>query len=257
MNHLDFLFFSKRKQDQYIPLHIHKCYELVYYFSTGETKIGSTHYSFKPNTFALISPHVEHDERQNTDADVLYIGFYCDNKSIEGLNGVFEDKSETIYQHILRMKHEFLQQRDFFSEMLDLLVGELAIQLHRVIGNETIQKPNGDRMHYILKYMDEHFRQKIAVESLAKMAGYSYDRFRHLFKERYGVAPLQYLYTNRIEYAKSCLIKNRKMLISEVAFNSGFVNDSQFCSMFKRETGMTPSKYRENIISGDHSTMQN
>lgn len=249
MEHLDFLFFSKRNQNQYIPLHIHQCYELVYYFGTGETKIGSTKYSFKPNTFALISPHVEHDERQDTNADVLYIGFHCDNKNIKGLNGIFEDdKNQTIYNHILRMKQEFLQQKDFFSEMLNLLVGELAIHLHRLIGNKKFQKQHEDRMHYVLKYMDEHFRQKIAVESLAKMAGYSYDRFRHLFKEKHGVAPLQYLYTNRIEYAKSCLLKNRQMLISEIALNSGFVNDAQFCSMFKRATGMTPKKYREQII---------
>ncbi|GIP00795.1 hypothetical protein J14TS5_58800 [Paenibacillus lautus] len=248
MNHLDFLFFSKRNQDQYIPLHIHQCYELVYYFGTGETTIGSTTYSFKPSTFALISPHVEHDERQDTEADVLYIGFFCDNKSIEGLNGIFEDhKNQIIYQHILRMKHEFLQQQDLFSKMLDLLVEELAIHLERLIGSKKSQKPMEDRLHYILRYMDEHFRQKITVESLANMAGYSYDRFRHLFKEKYGIAPLQYLYTNRIEYAKTCLLKNRKALISEIALDSGFVNDAQFCSMFKRATGMTPTKYREQV----------
>ncbi|WP_339273749.1 helix-turn-helix domain-containing protein [Paenibacillus sp. FSL W8-0187] len=53
--------------------------------------------------------------------------------------------------------------------------------------------------------------------------------------------------SNRIEYAKTCLLKNRKALISEIALDSGFVNDAQFCSMFKRATGMTPTKYREQV----------
>lgn len=250
MNQLDFLFFSKRNQNQYIPLHIHQCYELVYYFGTGETTIGSTKFFFKPNTFALISPHVEHDEKQDSEADVLYIGFYCVNEGIEGLNGIFEDdNNQTIYEHIHRMKHEFLHQQDLFSEMLNLLVGELSIHLQRLIGKKNFQKPVEDRMHYVLRYMDENFHQKITIESLAKIAGYSYDRFRHLFKEKHGVAPLQYLYMKRMEYAKTCLLKDRKMLISDIAQSSGFVSDAQFCSMFKRATRMTPKQYREQTIS--------
>ncbi|MGC5775735.1 AraC family transcriptional regulator [Paenibacillus pabuli] len=249
MDQLDFLFFAKRNQNQYIPVHIHQCYELVYYFGTGETRIGSGKYVFKPNTFALISPHVEHDERQDTEADVLYIGFYCANEGINELNGVFEDDpNQTIYQQILRMKHEFLHQQNHFSEMLNLLVGELSIYLQRLIGKKNDQKPVEDRMHYVLRYMDENFHQKITIESLAKIAGYSYDRFRHLFKEKHGVAPLQYLYTKRIEHAKTSLLKDRKMLISEIAQNSGFVSDAQFCSMFKRSTRLTPKQYREQTI---------
>ena len=62
MSELDFLFFSKRAQGQYIPTHIHECYELVYYYASGKTKINSTDYTFSKDTFALISPNVEHDE---------------------------------------------------------------------------------------------------------------------------------------------------------------------------------------------------
>ncbi|RFA33042.1 hypothetical protein CAI16_16125 [Virgibacillus dokdonensis] len=49
----------------------------------------------------------------------------------------------------------------------------------------------------------------------------------------------------RMEFAKACLIHDPSKLISDIALEAGFSNDSQFCSMFKRETGMTPKMYRE------------
>jgi AraC-like DNA-binding protein len=91
--------------------------------------------------------------------------------------------------------------------------------------------------------MDEHYRQKLSIGSLAEMSGYSYDRFRHLFKERYGSSPLRYLLLKRLDYAKS-LLKHTQMHISEVSAASGFVNDAQFCNMFKREIGVTPRAFR-------------
>lgn len=245
MNQLDFLFYSKRAQGQYIPPHIHECYELVYYYANGKTKIESTEYNFSKDTFALISPNVEHDELHLVDADVLFIGFHCDYTGIANLNGIFEDDKDRTIQHIVhRMKNEFMHRQDDFAEMLNLLVGELAIHLQRLIGTKKFQNQAEDQMQYVRNYMDEYFRQKLSIETLANIAGYSYDRFRHLFKEKYGVAPLQYLYEKRLDYAKSCLLNKPLMLVSEIALDAGFVNDSQFCSMFKRETGLTPRMFR-------------
>ncbi len=245
MNQLDFLFFFKRAQGQYIPPHTHECYELVYYNANGKTKINSIDYTFSKNTFALISPNVEHDELHLTEADVLFFGFHSSYSGIANLNGIFEDDKDRTIQHIVhRMKNEFMQRQDNFAEMLNLLVGELAIHLQRLIGTKYAQKQTEDRIQYVRNYMDEYFRQKLTNKLLADMAGYSYDRFRHLFKEKYDVAPLQYLYEKRLEYAKDCLLSRPQMLVSEIALDAGFVNDSQFCSMFKREVGMTPKRYR-------------
>ncbi|WP_106767670.1 AraC family transcriptional regulator [Paenibacillus faecalis] len=245
MNQLDFLFFSKRSQGQYIPPHTHDCYELVYYYANGKTTVDSIEYIFSKDQFALISPDVEHDEIHHTDADVLFIGFHCDYPGIANLNGIFDDNTDRTIQHIVhRMKDEFMQRQDHFAEMLNLLVGELAIHLQRLIGTKKAPYQTEDRMQYVRNYMDEYFRQKLSIETLADIAGYSYDRFRHLFKEKYGIAPLQYLYQKRLNYAKDCLLNEPLMLVSDIALESGFVNDSQFSSMFKREIGMTPRMFR-------------
>ena len=93
--------------------------------------------------------------------------------------------------------------------------------------------------------MDEHYLQRLTIASLAELSGYSYDRFRHVFKERYALSPLRYLLLKRLDYAKS-LLRHTQLPISEIASVSGFVNDAQFCNMFKREVGLTPRKFRTN-----------
>ena len=150
--------------------HIHECYELVYYYASGKTKINSTDYTFSKDTFALISPNVEHDELHLTDANVLFIGFHCDYTGIANLNGIFEDDKDRTIKHIVhRMKDEFMQRQDGFSEMLNLLVGELAIHLQRLIGTKN-QKQAEDRMQYVRNYMDEYFHQKLSIALLADIA---------------------------------------------------------------------------------------
>lgn len=252
MNHMDFLFFSRRRDQHYIPPHFHECYELVYYYGKGHTKIGKTSYTFRKNTFALVTPFTEHDELHLNEADVLFVGFNSEREGLSHLNGLFEDDQDgTIESILLRMKTEFVQQKEDFSDMLNLLVGELSIHLLRLIGTRRAPKQQTDRMHYVMNYMDEHFRQKISIQTLADLAGYSYGRFRHLFKEKYSVAPLQYLYMKRLNYARSSLLLHPEKLVSEIALDAGFVNDAQFCSMFKRENGMSPKQYRISKLRKD------
>ncbi|MDQ6418791.1 AraC family transcriptional regulator [Paenibacillus sp. LHD-117] len=245
MNKLDFLFFSKRREEHYIPPHFHECYELVYYYGNGKTRIGKASHDFRKHSFALVTPYTEHDELHTAAADVLFVGFYCERDGLAHLAGLYDDdENQAIESILLRMKEEFVRQRDDFAEMLNLFVGELSIQLGRLIGDKKAPKQTDDRMQYVLNYMDEHFRQKISVQTLADLAGYSYGRFRHLFKEKFDIAPLQYLYEKRLNYARSSLLLHPEKQVSEIALDAGFVNDAQFCSMFKRETGMTPKGYR-------------
>lgn len=245
MNRLDFLFFSERGDRKYIPRHVHECYEMVYYFGgQGESKIGDKNYSFENRSFAVISPHVAHDERHITGGEVLFIGFHSTHQALKDINGIFKDGSQQNIQRImLQMKEEFVEQQYGYTDILDLLVGELIIHLERIIGPKRHAKHTDNPFQYVLNYMDEHYRQKISIELLAQMSGYSYDRFRHLFKEKYSMAPLQYLFQRRFDFAKSQLLETTKP-VSEIALNAGFVNDAQFCSMFKRETGMTPRAFR-------------
>jgi len=245
LNSLDFLFYSKRKTNKYIPLHEHDCYELVYYFGgSGESRIGSKMFAFGDNRFAVISPGTIHDERHESEGDVLFIGFHSDSEGLRNIDAVLQDDEGRIRPLILRMNEEFAAKRPSYTEMLNFMTGELVIQIERLTATKKSEESSLSQLQYVRNYLDEHYRQKISVESLAKMSGYSYDRFRHLFKEKYGIAPLQYIFKKRLEYAKLMLYETNEQ-VSEIALTSGFSSEAQFCSMFKRETGTTAKAFRQ------------
>ncbi|GLX70413.1 helix-turn-helix transcriptional regulator [Paenibacillus glycanilyticus] len=246
MNLLDFLFYSKREKSRYIPPHSHECYELVYYFGgSGETRIGSKFYTFGGDMLAVIAPRTEHDERHDSEGDVLFIGFHSDQDILGHINTIIKDQENSgIKPLILRMNEEFSGKKQGYSEMLNLMIGELVILISRLTESRKSEQLQDNPLQYVRNYMEEHFRQKITVEELAVMSGYSYDRFRHLFKEEYGVPPLQYLFNKRMNYAKLMLYETNDQ-ISQIAHSCGFSSEVQFCSMFKRETGMTAKAFRQ------------
>ncbi|MFD0618197.1 helix-turn-helix domain-containing protein [Paenibacillus sp. GCM10027629] len=239
------MFYSTRESKRYIPLHRHDCYEFVYYFGgSGESRIGSKRFTFSDNRFAVISPGTLHDERHDSEGDVLFIGFHSDNEALRKLDGIFEDHGSRMKELILRMNEEFMEKQPSYDEMLNIMTGELIILIERLTTIKKIEEASINQMQYVRNYLDEFYREKISIRSLAKMSGYSYDRFRHLFKEKYGMAPLQYIFKKRIEYAKLMLYETNEQ-ISEIALTSGFSSEAQFCSMFKRETGTTATAFRQ------------
>ncbi|WP_151737121.1 AraC family transcriptional regulator ['Paenibacillus yunnanensis' Narsing Rao et al. 2020] len=236
---------AAHEANTHIPRHQHECFELVYYMEgLGTCGIGPRSFHFRPGSFALIPPNYKHDENHQPVSEVLFVGFHCGNARINSLSGVYEDdKDQTVLHTLLRMHEEFKRKRDGFTELLNLQMSEITVYLQRLLGASGYQSPAEDQVQYVLNYMDEHYRHKLSVQSLADMSGYSYDRFRHLFKERFGHSPHRYLLLKRLNYAKS-LLMHTQMPVAEISAAAGFVNDAQFCNIFKREIGLSPRNFR-------------
>lgn len=96
----------------------------------------------------------------------------------------------------------------------------------------------------IISYINEHFTEDISVGELARRAGLSQYHFIRTFKKETGFTPHEYIINIRILTAKY-LLKNTKLAVKDICFNTGFSCESVFCSSFKRHQGMTPAQYRE------------
>lgn len=95
----------------------------------------------------------------------------------------------------------------------------------------------------IITYINEHFKENITTKELAGHAGLSQYHFIRTFKKETGFTPHAYLLNTLIATAKY-LLKNTDMLVKDICFDTGFSNESVFCSAFKRHQGMTPAQYR-------------
>ena len=74
----------------------------------------------------------------------------------------------------------------------------------------------------------------------------SYASFYSSFKRTYKVPFKDYLLDIRIDYACK-LLANEALNISEVAFNCGFENLSNFNRQFKRIKNLTPSMFQKQL----------
>ena len=96
-------------------------------------------------------------------------------------------------------------------------------------------------------YIDENFNlPEFSISQLAERIEMSEVYLRKLFRAQYGISPSKYLISVRIKNAKK-LMKYPFLTLEECALQSGFSSLQYFCRLFKKETGISPGKYRKEL----------
>ena len=97
--------------------------------------------------------------------------------------------------------------------------------------------------------LHEHFRVEVGLESLAELTGLSRGYLLRTFRDEVGVTPHVYQSVLRIDHAKGSLASG--IAISQVAFETGFVDQSHLNRVFKKYVQTTPGRFqRDSLGSG-------
>jgi AraC family transcriptional regulator len=102
--------------------------------------------------------------------------------------------------------------------------------------------------------IDAHSHEPIDLESTAKDAGLSPFHFLRLFARVLGVTPHQYLIRSRLRHAARLLADDARS-ITDIAFDVGFGDLSNFVRTFHRAAGVSPRGYRR-ATKGDRKFFQ-
>jgi AraC-like DNA-binding protein len=92
-------------------------------------------------------------------------------------------------------------------------------------------------------FIDNHFHDEINLRNVADEACFSKFHFIRLFKIIYRSTPHQYLKQVRIENAKLFLQKG--VSVTDTCFQVGFDSVTSFAALFKNQTNLSPSIYRQ------------
>jgi len=95
------------------------------------------------------------------------------------------------------------------------------------------------------EYIETHYQEKFNVEKTARFVGLSVSQFRRIFKEVASETPLEFYQKIKIEKLQENLLDGN--LSIEQAFNACGLNshDKTFRTLFKEQTGLSPSEYRQ------------
>lgn len=110
-------------------------------------------------------------------------------------------------------------------------------------------KPRSEHTSYqskkILLYIDENYMNHITLEEVSRELGYSKEHFCRFFKKNFHTSFFTYLNQMRIKKAEY-LLSHSQLKVIDIAMETGFEDANYFTTIFKRETGVTPTQYRKN-----------
>lgn len=266
--------FRRPKVGQVAP-HIHDCIELVY-ISSGEgmqmvngksrqvTKgellfynIGELH-CLNSNTEVdavniQIYPEMLDGSlvASNNAIDLLTLGWFCEfSRIIEGFppKVSFTGKDLLEIEFIItRMKDEYDQKKTGYLSVIYGYLNVLFAKLFRQIYAETkldVRENVGQITPDVLSYIEKNYNNRITIQELARRNFYNPSYFVQIFKECFGMTPLQYINHKRINKAME-LLEDTDMPVEEVMHSVGFSDKKHFYSIFKQNAGVTPATYRE------------
>ena len=166
------------------------------------------------------------------------------NKSSNGLQ--FRVDTTSVQSRMVAL----LQERDGYSRIIQLL--DLLQQLATSSRSTMLQKKNEfeslslsdkDRVHKVIAYIVDHFQQDISLDAAAAVANMSTTAFCKYFKRITRKTFIEVVNDYRIDSAIKELVSTDKS-ISQVCFDSGFNDVSNFHRTFKAKVNISPLQYR-------------
>ncbi len=171
------------------------------------------------------------------------------------LNALFYPREpESSVEHLRAIQREVLQRGDFWEDQASvrlrlLLVDAARNTLPRAPGGRALRRMETlASFRRIRQRVHEQLDRRWTIAELARLARLSPSRFAALYKECFGVAPIDDLLDARIAHARE-LLTNSTLPVKQVAAMSGFENIYYFSRAFRRRVGCPPSKYYERNVA--------
>ena len=237
--------------------HIHNHTELFFIVSgKGQFLIQDQVIPVDINNLVIINPNIPHTETSLNAQPLEYI--------VLGIGGIELATGAGTSDHFCVLDHfESLEipscLRNILREMElkkpgyeDICQAYMEILIIRLMRNTTLtaqaepQVIAGNRQCAAIKrYIDLHFKESLTLEQLSEEAHMSKYYLSHAFKREYGISPINYIISRRIDESKY-LLAETDLSISQIAQLLGFSSLSYFSQVFRKVHGSSPAEFRQN-----------
>lgn len=145
--------------------------------------------------------------------------------------------------HLMIMEEEKnLKKEELFLFIIEQLIREYS----NPVSEMTIQEASAE-IKTVCDYLENNYMENITLNQLSNLTGLSKYYLLHSFTKQKGISPYNYLQTIRIGKAKKMLEQGIAPI--DVAFKTGFTDQSHFTNFFKKLIGLTPKQYMNIFIN--------
>jgi AraC family transcriptional regulator len=112
---------------------------------------------------------------------------------------------------------------------------------------ESTRALSGPKLSLVLEYIESNLDRNVTLAELAGLVELTPRYFCEVFRRAMGRPPHQYQIEQRIERAKS-LLHQPYMPLIDIALRVGFSSQSHLNVYFRRIVGVTPARYRSDVL---------
>lgn len=267
-----FTIFTRVKKEFDFPLHFHEEYELNLIMNASGAKriVGDHIHVIDDLELVLVGPNLPHawftHECKSEAITELTIQWHRDlfdekllrRNQLSFIRNMFEKSSmgisftkETIQSVLPRILS--LSQRSGFDSVIDLinLLHDLSASRSLITLSDTtfVNNPsfnyNSRRLEKVFEFMNNNYHKNVSLKDVSMLINMTEESFSRFIKKRTGNTFINSINEIRLGHASRMLIDTTHS-ISEISYQCGFNNISNFNRLFKKKKNCTPKEFREN-----------
>lgn len=236
--------------------HTHNHTELFFIVSgKGQFLIQDQVFPVDVNNLVIINPNVPHTEASLNAQPLEYIVLGIDGIELatkENSNGEFciLDHFESVdisscLRNILReMELKNTGYMDVCQAYMEILIIRLMRNTDLAVQTQPQVISGNSQCAAVRRYIDLHFKEPLTLEQLSEEAHINKYYLSHAFKREYGVSPINYMISRRIDESKY-LLAETDLSMSQIAQLLGFSSLSYFSQVFRKIHGSSPMEFRQ------------
>ncbi|MFY8019912.1 MAG: AraC family transcriptional regulator [Bacteroidia bacterium] len=244
--------------------HYHPEYELTYIIKgSGYRIVGNSHEFFSEGDLVLLGSNLPHTwtskavAGESAEAIVIqfskeFISSFLELQEFQAIRKMLESASRGI---VFKANELLVQQLIQVTETkgIDRLLKLIAIleacskKQKRFITQHSfhsiVSKKSEKRMNQVCVFIQNHFADKISLQTVAELIHMSESNFCKFFKKSTGKTYSDYLNEIRINEAARLLLQTEKN-INQISYECGFETLSYFNRVFLSKKGVRPREWR-------------
>lgn len=255
------------------PLHFHDEYEIVYIIkSIGTRFVGNSIQPYSDGDLVLLGTSLPHMYRSAPE-------YYKNNEKLR-VHAITIQFSKEFFSHGINQYPEFLKIKNLLimakqgiyfhkqanqhirariKRTLSLKGLPLLLECVQILSlmststdytllNEEDSESKSEfieadtRLIKVLSFIKREYNRQLTLKEISAVAGMNQTAFCRFFRDKTGKTCTQYINSLRIGYACK-LLQEKRYSITEICYESGFNNISNFNRQFKQLTNHSPTEY--------------